>query len=194
MLSFVLAGLITTLPIPMKKFSLALLTFALLSACGQRGASPETGDKPAAVAEEADAARRQSQADASFAAEEAKRTRDAATAAEAAAKRVATYKRELLPLITGNYPGECTAAKDGVKSRAAIAVAADGTVSAPGMKARDRSARTSRRRRVEGLARRRAGARTKERARATAVAVVSFTASATGKYAREPRPETFPKR
>lgn len=114
---------------------LALLPLALLSACGQRGASPETGEKPDAIAEEADAAKRQAADDASFAAEEATRTRDAAAAAEGAAKRVAMYKRELLPLIAGNFPGECISAKDGAKARAAIAVAADGTVSAPGMKA-----------------------------------------------------------
>ncbi len=117
----------------MKKLSIALITMALLSACGERGASPETGEKPPAEAGQADDAAQAAQASADAAAME-KEERDIAARAEAAAKRATEYKRALMPLVVASYAGECTT-KAGVKSRSAVSVGADGTVSAPGMKA-----------------------------------------------------------
>jgi hypothetical protein len=74
----------------MKRITLAVLSLALLPACGQCAASPV----------------------------------------------VAQYKRALLPLFVGSYAGECSMQPGGARSRAAISVAADGAVSAPGLKSR----------------------------------------------------------
>jgi hypothetical protein len=114
----------------MKKVTLAVLSLALLSACGQRAAAPDTAGTPAVAGQEA------AQQAAGDAADEAKQARADAALAEASAKRMAQYKRALLPLVVGSYAGECSSQAEGAKSRAAISVAADGTVSAPGMKAR----------------------------------------------------------
>lgn len=118
----------------MKKLSIAIFTLALLSACGERGASPDTGEKPSAGADQEDASADTGNAHASEAAEEAKQARADAALADATANRVAAYKRALLPLVAADYAGDCTTSA-GVKSRSAISVSAGGTVSAPGMKA-----------------------------------------------------------
>ena len=94
----------------MKNLPLALISLALLAACGQRSAA-----QPAAQAETAspvaDTAKQPAQAD---------------------AHRAASYKRVLLPMIAANYAGECSA-KAGPPSRAAIAIGVDGAVRAPGL-------------------------------------------------------------
>ena len=117
----------------MKHLPLAILTLALLSACGQRGASPQTGEKPAG-SEQADADNEASIQAA--AADEAKQERESAQAGEAGAKRMAHYKRAMLPLIAASYKGECTN-KGGATSPGAIEVASGGMVTAPGMRAHD---------------------------------------------------------
>jgi hypothetical protein len=111
----------------MKNLSIALVTLALLSACGQRGASPDTGDKPGAAEQGGD-----SEA-AATAAAMAQEEKAQAAAVQAGAKRVVDYKRVLLPLVAATYAGNCTN-KAGVKSQAAVTIGADGMVTAPGMK------------------------------------------------------------
>lgn len=110
----------------MKNITLALLTLSLLSACGQRAAA-EAG---AAASNQPPGAE-----EASFVVEQARRTLDGAVLAEQGAKRVLAYKGAMLPLVAGNYAGDCSTPA-GIKSRAAITVAPDGAVSAPGMKTR----------------------------------------------------------
>ncbi len=117
----------------MKILSIALISLALVSACGQRGASPETGEKPSGDIDQAAAVAQADQAASNAAALE-KEERERAALADAAAKRAATYKRALLPLVAAAYTGDCSTGA-GAKTRSAITVGADGTVSAPGMKA-----------------------------------------------------------
>ena len=118
----------------MKKSAFAIVTLALLSACGERGSSAETGDKPSVVADQAlaggDARKRELQTQGQRAQHAPANT----ALTEAGAQRAAAYKRQLLPLIAANYTGDCTTGA-GATSRSSISVSADGTVGAPGMKA-----------------------------------------------------------
>lgn len=119
----------------MKAIAYAVCTMVLLSACGERGASSETGEKPAADAAQVRAEMEAKHEATSAAIDEARRTRTEEAAAEGAPRRMADVKRQLLPLIAGSYAGECTT-KTGAASRAGILVSADGRVTAPGMKSR----------------------------------------------------------
>ncbi len=91
----------------MKKFPTILCALTLLSACGERGASSQTGEKPppdaAQVAAEVDAA----QDRATAAIDEAQRERIDAESAADAPRRIAGYKRTMLSLIAGSYAGNC---------------------------------------------------------------------------------------
>jgi hypothetical protein len=113
----------------MKTATLAILSLALLSACGERNAAPAAAG---ASTDEASAAAGQAAEDARYAAAEAQRARAKAQQDAQFGQRLLDYKRAMLPLIAGSYSGACTD-KAGVKSLAAITVAADGTVSAPGV-------------------------------------------------------------
>lgn len=120
----------------MKKLPVALCTLILLSACGERGASPQTGEKPAPdaaqVAAEVDAA----QDRATAAIDDAQRERTDAESEAEAPRRIAGYKRTMLSLIAGSYTGDCRT-RSGALARGAVTVDPDGRVSAPGMQSRN---------------------------------------------------------
>ncbi len=113
----------------MKTLALSFLTLTLLSACGQRGASPETGEKPGVTDEQASA-------DAQVSGDEAQGSADESRREKEAAERAVTYRKALLGLIAGNSTTDCASA-DGASARGPITIDADGSVSAPGMKAHD---------------------------------------------------------
>lgn len=120
----------------MKKLSVVLCALTLLSACGERGGSSQTGEKPAPdaaqVAAEVDAA----QDRATAAIDDAQREGTATEMEADAPRRVAGYKRTMLSLIAGSYAGDCRT-KSGALARGAVTVDPDGRVSAPGLESRN---------------------------------------------------------
>lgn len=119
----------------MKKISLVLCAAALLSACGQRGGSSETGEKPVADGDQVRAEMQAAQEAATAELDKAQRQRDDVQDEKGAERRLSEYKRRLLPLIAGSYGGDCRG-KSGRLSGAAITIGDDGQVQAPGIKAR----------------------------------------------------------
>ena len=119
----------------MKKFLFAACAATLLSACGERGASSQTGEKPAPDAAQVQADVDAAQEAATAAIDDAERNRAEAHDEIGAPRRVAGYKRTMLALIAGSYAGDCRT-RSGALARGAVAVDADGRVSAPGMPAR----------------------------------------------------------
>lgn len=103
-----------------------------LSACGERGATGTTGDKPATDAAQVQADMQAAHEAAGAGIEQARRERADADAERGADGRLAQYKAALLPLIAGQYAGACSTRTDDVDG--AIRIGADGSVSAPGMK------------------------------------------------------------
>ncbi|MES2898925.1 MAG: hypothetical protein V4723_04305 [Pseudomonadota bacterium] len=120
----------------MKQLVFILCALPLLSACGQRGGSSQTGEKPAPdaaqVAAEVDAAQERATA----AIDDAERDRTELESAVDAPRRAASYKRTMLSLIAGSYAGDCRT-KSGAVARGAVTVDPDGRVSAPGLPSRN---------------------------------------------------------
>jgi hypothetical protein len=119
----------------MKNIAIALCTLSMLAACGERGSSSQTGEKPAPDAAQVQAEVEASQEAATAAIDDARRDREEAEQ-DSGPVRTADYKRTMLGLIAGSYAGECST-KSGAVARGTVTVDADGRVSAPGLQARN---------------------------------------------------------
>lgn len=120
----------------MKKFACTICAAAMLAACGERGASPQTGEKPGpdVTQSRADLEAEHDKVSADIA--QAARKRGDVAAEEGSGDRLLEYKRVLLPLIAHDFTGRCSA-KSGPVEGAAIKLARNGAVSASGMKERN---------------------------------------------------------
>lgn len=116
----------------MKNFVIALCALATLSACGKRGDTGTTGDKPATDAAQVQADMQAAHDAAGADIEQARRERAEANVEQGAAARLDQYKAALLPLVAGQYGGECST-RSGDIDDGAIRIGTDGSVSAPGM-------------------------------------------------------------
>lgn len=117
----------------MKAIALVLCSLALLSACGERGGTSQTGEKPAADGAQVNADIAAAHDAAGAAIDQAQQARGDAAAAQGGPERMNQYKRSVLTLIAGSYSGDC-ATKSGASARGAIVIGTDGAVDAPGMK------------------------------------------------------------
>lgn len=120
----------------MKKLPFVLCVMTLLTACGERGASSQTGEKPAPDATQVEAEVDAAQDRASAAIDDAQRDRTDSASEADAPRRAASYKGTMLSLIAGSYTGDCST-KAGAVARGAVTVDADGRVSAPGLQSRN---------------------------------------------------------
>ena len=120
----------------MKKIVVAACALAMLSGCGERGASSTTGDKPAADAAQVNAEIEDSHRTANEEIDRAREERADAATEEGSGRRVQAYKRSLLALVAGDYAGDCTS-KSGDVEQGEIVVESNGQVSASGMKPRN---------------------------------------------------------
>ncbi|QYF94360.1 hypothetical protein KY495_03835 [Massilia sp. PAMC28688] len=119
----------------MKNIAIALCTLSMLAACGERGSSSQTGEKPAPDTAQVQAEVEASQEAATAAIDDARRDREEAEQ-DRGPVRTADYKRTMLGLIAGSYAGDCST-RSGPVSRGAVTVDADGRISAPGLPARN---------------------------------------------------------
>lgn len=116
----------------MKTLAIALCALATLSACGQRGETGTTGDKPATDAAQVQAEMQAAHEEAGAGIEQARRERAEADIERGAGARLAQYKAALMPLIAGQYGGDCST-RAGDVDGGSIRLSPDGAVSAPGM-------------------------------------------------------------
>ena len=92
----------------MKSITLVLCSLALLSACGERGGTSQTSEKPAADAAQVNADIAAAHDAAGAAIDQAQQARGDAAAAQGGPERMNQYKRSVLKLIAGSYSGDCS--------------------------------------------------------------------------------------